>query len=1025
MNLFANRAFRRFTLQLSLLVALFLFCANQYALALDQAIALDDYNHTIWTAKEGAPTGITSMAQTRDGWLWLGGSAGLYRFDGVRFSRFAPTYGPSLLATAISMLYAKDNGDLLIGYISGGLSVLRNGRLVHLAERNSPVVPASLRAAIDLDGSLWLVTTDGLRHYQDGEWTIVGQERGLPPGDAGGLVLDHYGRLWVSIQDELYLFNREQGRFFPVGLPGGLIIPSPDGRIWRRGDTQWQVLPQPPNTPLIPLKARRAPFATVAGMFDRDGNHWALRCPVGICRTRAARLRDGNPFDANTVGTERLDKPWQMSSLSPNVILEDQEGNIWVGTQAGLERFRHNKLVPIKVPPGESWFQVVNDEHGRPLLASRPNGYLFEPGATTFDKKLVNPRLATATDGALLRADSTGLTRIQGGMTTVTPFPPGVGKRLHDTPTLLFGNRESIWLGFGDAGLFHLRGGKWTPASEYGLPTGMTTAALGPNNAVWFGFRDGKVMVLADGKLTTISTDRSILPGPINFIDASHGLVLAGEDGLAILDHGKIRRLHCKDPEMLGGITGQVVTANGDRWFNGRKGAVHVTAAAWAQAIADPGRLLAATVLDSLDGYPGSALAVSVYPTATQTKDGRIWFVSRTGVVYLDPRHAHANLTPPPIVTAPIDVPGTVANGDGSFTLPEGTTSLRLDYTALSYTMPERVNFRYQLEGVDDGWQDAGTRRSAFYTRLRPGPYRFRITAMNEEGVASASESLVRFTIRPTFVQTPWFLALCATAVLGLSVSAYQWRARQLARRYSLRLQERLAERERIARALHDTLLQSMQGLILRFHGVAKRLPPDGDARLRIETILDQADEVMSEGRSELMNLRTRPDDNADIADALSKFGHALQENFGPQFTLAITGDVRMVETFAWQEIYCIGREAVFNAYQHAAASHIEVEIIYGLDQLSIFVRDDGAGIQSEVQRDGRREGHWGLAGMRERAQTLNGSLDLWSRPHKGTEVVLRVPADRAYVAPTGFHPWRWLQAVLGRTGKLTSPRGS
>jgi signal transduction histidine kinase len=377
---------------------------------------------------------------------------------------------------------------------------------------------------------------------------------------------------------------------------------------------------------------------------------------------------------------------------------------------------------------------------------------------------------------------------------------------------------------------------------------------------------------------------------------------------------------------------------------------------------------------------------------------------------------------PPPLALAPIDVQGATRNADGSITLPEGTTQLRLDYAALSYTKPERVAFRYRLEGVDDDWRDAGTRRSAYYTGLGPGDYRFRVVAFNEDGVPSRGEASVRFTIRPTFVQTRWFLLTCAVAALGLLASLYLWRTRQLARRYADRLQERLAERERIARALHDTLLQSMQGLILRFHSVVKRLPPDSPVRRGMAEILEDADAVMSEGRNEVLNLRTSPDEDADLAQALSRFGRSLQENFGPRFQLVVTGEARAIHAFAWQEIYVIGREALFNAYQHALADHIEAEIVYDRDQLCLFVRDDGAGIEGDVRRDGRREGHWGLAGMRERAQTLHGSLDLWSRPHKGTEVVLRVPADRVYTAPARLDLRQWLRALLGRSGKLGAP---
>jgi len=225
----------------------------------------------------------------------------------------------------------------------------------------------------------------------------------------------------------------------------------------------------------------------------------------------------------------------------------------------------------------------------------------------------------------------------------------------------------------------------------------------------------------------------------------------------------------------------------------------------------------------------------------------------------------------------------------------------------------------------------------------------------------------------------------------------YRWRTRRLARRYDERMQERLAERERIARALHDTLLQNMQGLILRFQGVAKRLPSESDALRRIGPILDQATTVMAQGRSELMDLRTATDQGEDLATALGTFGRSLSEDLGPRFTLAVTGDARPVAATARHEIYCIGREALFNAYRHADAGHVEVELAYSRDDFGLSVRDDGAGMPEDILRNAGKEGHWGLAGMRERAAALGGSLALRRRQPAGTEVCLQLPAHRVY----------------------------
>ena len=287
--------------------------------------------------------------------------------------------------------------------------------------------------------------------------------------------------------------------------------------------------------------------------------------------------------------------------------------------------------------------------------------------------------------------------------------------------------------------------------------------------------------------------------------------------------------------------------------------------------------------------------------------------------------------------------------------------------------------------------------------------------ASNNDGVWNTDGASMTFDIAPRTTQTVWFRAACAAAVAGLLAGLYAWRTRRLARRYGERLRERLAERERIARTLHDTLLQSMQALILRFHGVAKRLPAGSEAQHGIEEILDQADAVMAEGRNELMNLRSRRGDDNDIGRALARFGQSLQEQFGPPFTLVATGTARAIEAGARDEIYWIGREALFNAYQHARAGHVEAEIVYGDERFGLFVRDDGAGMPDDVGPDGSKDGHWGVAGMRERALALGGSLEIWSRARLGTELALQLPAQRVYASPRRAGPGRRLRAWLGR----------
>lgn len=966
--------------------------------ALDPRVPLQSYHHTVWTVKEGAPGAITAVTQTSDGWLWLGTPSGLYRFDGVTFSRFAPR-GVGLLASNISSLTAEPDGGLIVGYIGGGMSAIVHDEVVHLAQRAQfgPVI----ETARDQDGALWAATMSGLFRYRQGTWARIGADAGFPGPVANSIVLDRYGRLWAGDTEHLYQLDRKTGRFVMAGPQGEAydIVPSPDGRLWRNQDGTWQALPLPEGAVRKAPAAWRAASSAV-GIFDRHGNHWSVHCPIGLCRTLPEAIAGRSSFRPESMASERLDQPWQMSSLSSNNVFEDREGNIWVGTFGGLERFRDNPLVAVPVPPGANYYAIVRDEAGQALIGSTPQGHLFRPGAAHPGPPRRNLAIAAAQDGGTLVADSEGVHITQGGKTRALAFPADEqGKPRGTFPILIAGSTTAFWLGLSGVGLFRYENEKWTPASALGVPAGTRSMALDAQGATWIGNKDGSVLRVQGSHVSRTRVDADNDVGAVSFIDASHGVVISGDDAMAVLIDGKFRRLRTSDPQLLAGVSGMIVTANGDRWLNGHKGALHITARAWADMLARPDRDVAAKVYDTLDGYPGVGQEAGLKSSAIQDADGKLWFVGTAGVAWLDPARLVPNTMPPALAIGPLALPGARRAPDGSYALPPGTTALRVDYTALSFTQPERVQFRYRLEGVDHDWQAAGTRRTAFYTNLGPGRYRFRLLATNENGVGSVREADMRITIAPTVFQTAWFRLLCAALLLATILVVHRWRMRKLATRHWERFQERLLERERIARGLHDNLLQNFQALILFFRLHSENLAPGDAARANMDSMLGQADAVMTEARQDITGLRSHADDSAmDIGEALAKFGTELQAQFGPRFSLLATGGTTQLTAYAWNELHAVGREAIFNAYQHAQARHVDVELGRVRGSFVLIVRDDGRGLDATVNRHGRT-GHFGLPGMHERARGLGGAIAIRPRRGGGTEVMLRVPAARVYTA--------------------------
>jgi signal transduction histidine kinase len=343
---------------------------------------------------------------------------------------------------------------------------------------------------------------------------------------------------------------------------------------------------------------------------------------------------------------------------------------------------------------------------------------------------------------------------------------------------------------------------------------------------------------------------------------------------------------------------------------------------------------------------------------------------------------------------------------------------VQIDYTSPTFTIPQKVKFRYRLDGYDHDWHDAGTRRQAFYTALPPGEYSFRVIACNSDGVWNDSAAKLDFYVAPAYYQTNWFRALCATAFLALLWAAYQLRVRQLRHQFEMTLDARVGERTRIARELHDTLLQSFHGLLLRFQTVSQLLPERSEAKEKLDSAIEQAAEAITEGRDAVQGLRDSTVQGNDLALAISTLGEELaadSTNHRPAFRVAVEGESRNLHPILRDETYKIAAEALRNAFRHAQAQQIEVEIRYDNEQFRLRVRDDGKGINPAVLSRERSEGHYGLPGMRERATIMGGKLVVWSEVDAGTEVELRVPASKAYATAQRRS---WLSRTLVGNGK-------
>jgi signal transduction histidine kinase len=489
-------------------------------------------------------------------------------------------------------------------------------------------------------------------------------------------------------------------------------------------------------------------------------------------------------------------------------------------------------------------------------------------------------------------------------------------------------------------------------------------------------------------------------------LEDGEAMWVGGELGIAAVIAGHARMIAVSG-EALRGVSGLVRDHRGDFWANAAQGVVRIAAADMARALEEPDYRPPVTVFDSLDGLPGTPAQFRPLPTAVVADDGRLWFATTSGIVSIDPAHVPRNALAPPVSIRSISTDVGSWPAGARINLPAHTERLRIAFTATSLTVPERVRFRYRMEGLDTRWRDAGNDREAVYTDPPPGHYVFRVTAANEDGVVNEQGASIEIDVARAFYQMPWFFFLCLLAVALLAWLIFFLRLRSMAAQLRARLQERHAERERIARELHDTLLQSIQGLTMRFQAIANRVPTEEPLRVEMERALDRADEALVEARDRVRDLRAHAGESASLDAALQALSAAYAAEHTVPVVVTTYGEVGDLHDLVRDELYGIAREAVHNAISHADGSRVDVELRVEDDELLLSIRDDGRGIDEAVLRDGR-DGHWGLRGIRERAAAIGGSVSIATRLDSGTEVGVRLPLARAFPNQAG-----WLRRAL------------
>jgi signal transduction histidine kinase/sugar lactone lactonase YvrE len=988
-------------------LALTLALAAQPSAFAGAATDIPQLQHTSWGAIRGAPADIWAIAQGKDGYLWLGTGSGLYRFDGVSFEPAQLSNGQPFPTSNITALKMAANGDLWIGYYQGGLSVLRAGHLIDFPL--GPHMPQGWITAIAIqpDGVVWAASQAGLLRYENGAWSLAGESLGFEPGAAGWVLLDPDGTLWATGEGRLMFLRKHARRFETTTVESrgtSLLARSPDGTLWLSDKAV--------GTRALPGLTTRHPTAPPARalvsdrimadrlMFDRRGWLWGTDPQthhLTFLLTTPANDADGEYLTLKRI-TERFDAATGMTSSAMTPLFQDSEGSVWIGTNQGLDSLRQSSVFVIPdMTTAQRLIEQMSFSNGVAYRAAGTQVYRIDdsrlvPYVTVPDE--VYPIYADPA-GTLWTGGRSAIWRYADGHLARFAYPAFMGSEdLHKMTT---DGKDGVWVSTAGSGLQHLTGKGWQQPVPGSSPDGAVVLDTSDDGRVWAGYVGGALMSFNGTGSNLDVKHYTTCVRLIASISVKGDDLFAGGDSGMVMKEGKtLTCLRALGSMPLVGVTG-IARSSNEIWLNTSKGVIRIAEGDLRRAFHDPAYRADFRVFDYRDGLPGVALQ-PVGPTAGVADNGKIWFETSLGFAWIDPNKVHSNTVVPHVFIRSVGTDAEVLPAVDGLRLPALTTRVHMVFTATSLAVPERARFRYFLEGVDTQWQDAGNRREAFYTNMGPGRYRFKVIAANDDGIWNRQGASLAFAIAPAWYQTIWFAVVLMVAFALLLVGLVRLRVRRHGEQVRERLEARHAERTRIARELHDTLLQSIHALVLRFQSATDSLPSEAPSRLLLENALTLADLVIAEGRDRVGELRLPELEEGDLGNALRGAGRELSELYGTTFVATQRGLARPLDPAIVREIFAITHEALINAFRHAEAGTIECVTQFTRSALTIIVVDDGTGRDPGASESSGSTRHFGITGMRERAERIGARFELSFRFGKGTTVDVRIPARRAYL---------------------------
>lgn len=930
---------------------------------------------------DGAPPDIRAIARTRDGFLWLGSGDGLYRFDGLNFQRVDPEDFDNFRARQVTALAAAPDGSLWVGYAFGGIARLKDGRLRGANPQKKPRGRITDIVAAP-DGTVWVSAWSGfgsqLRHLVNGRWDVI---------DVAGPLLRMYrqrdGAIWIASYPDI-LRLPPGGRKLEVvpGLQnlGPAFREDAKGQVWFYSSDGLQRLTA---GGFVRTGVTFGPMINGSDggremVFDADNLLWIAGDAAGL------ETVPGNDLSMDHA---------EIYPVRVSTLMRDLQGTIWAGAPDGLHRFVRTPVVRHAAMSGVRT-GIATGPDGSLYVGADEGLYRIIDGKATLVLRstLINDLCAVPGQGAyVFTTQNEYLVR---GSTATRIIGPR--EQFHEVGNGCTADPQGrLWQTVSAVGIFRLEGTRWV--KDESLPPVTNFVATAPGTFI-ISQPQRSVARVHDSKTTPIwprydegGTGAGV--GFVRMLKQMDGETwIGGEAGLARYDGRRVEQLSARIYPWLAGVMG-IVRLEGDYWLISAGGIIRVAVSDLDAAFATPGLAIPLARFGE-NGVIRARTEPYIADDAAIDARGRLWFVTSTGVVQIDPSRISRQRPDMPVYVTGLDVDGRGYPLTGA-RLPAGTTRVSLSYVGLGLADAEGNRYRYRLDGLDENWVDAGGRRRVDYAGLGPGSYRFHVTAATEDGPWAKKEADVFFIIAPHFWQTGWFrLGVLAALVLG-GYALFQWRIRVATNSLRDRIEARVTERERIAGDLHDTLLQGFQGLMLRFQAAVHLTAPDSPARVAIEDALDSADDVLLHGRERVRGLREDAEPKA-IDQVLRACGQRVVGD-RLDWEVRVDGPERLVGAPVAEELELAVGEALANAVRHANATMVRVEVHHNRDRLALRVVDDGTGLPADVRAAGGREGHFGLVGMRERIERLGGSFSIANAAGQGTSIRLTLPAKIAY----------------------------